>query len=72
VNSQKLISTILHSLTPIRDENGQLPWLAAYCQYKILERCINIHCDENNCCNLAQLRAPVANSYSPPIFTPDA
>ena len=38
VNSQKFISDILHFLTPMRTENGQLPRLAAYCQYKILER----------------------------------
>jgi hypothetical protein len=38
VNSPKFMSNILHSLTPMRAENGQWPRLAAYCQYKNLER----------------------------------
>jgi hypothetical protein len=37
VNSPQFISTILHSLTPIRAENGRLPRLVAYCQYKTQE-----------------------------------
>jgi hypothetical protein len=36
-SSPKIISNILHFLTPIRTENGQLPRLATYCQYKKME-----------------------------------
>jgi hypothetical protein len=43
----EVTSNILHSLTPMRAENGQLPWLAAYCQYKISERSMNIRCSES-------------------------